>query len=307
MGHIGTYGDVVYASQVENDIGLTTNAGTVTKVKITEGPFSGTVTNPKVIPEFSVPNKTSHLINNTNWNVGNIKTVKKNNTPIIPDEYGSVNISAPTKLSQLTGGPRAGYTTTNGTIEGITLDANSIANSDYTGGKATLHIAKDISNYTTNYGYYKFIEDAKKFWNYEVTTSGLNMAFDVKESGVAQQYTPTVSYRLVRYGKTRILYVHARYQDETHTLIKTNTEIHIGQFGSGSTDIPSSTIWNSNSVLNVIGEGFTGSGGKYYPVSILYANSNIYAYTGGSKTLSTHLNCSSILFYAMWTVDGVYN
>lgn len=303
MGHIGTYGDVVYASQVENDIGLTTNAGTVTEVRITEGQFSGTVISPKVTPTFSVPDKTSHLINNTNWNIGNIKTVKKNNNPITPDPPGSVKISAPTKLSELTGGPRAGYTTTNGTIEGITLDADSIANSDYTGGTAILHISDNISNYTTNYGYYKTITEAQKFWNYEVTTSGLNITFDVKESGEAQQYTPTVYYRLVRYGKTRILYVHAGYQNETYTHIKTNTEIHIGQFGSGSTDIPSSTIWNSNSVLNVIGEGYTGFGGKYYPVSILYTNSNIYAYTGGGKTLTTHSKCSFISFYAMWNVD----
>lgn len=302
MGHIGTYGDVVYASQVENDIGLTTNAGTVTKVKITEGPFSGTVTNPKVIPEFSVPNKTSHLINNTNWNVGNIKTIKRNNITI--GSSGSVDIYVPTKLGDLNG-PRAGYTTNTGTIEGITFDTNSIANSDYINGIATLHIAKDISNYTPN-NYYKTIDDAKNFWNYEVTTSGLNMTFDVKEYGVTQQYTPIVHYILVRYGKTRILYVNAEYTNETNTHIKTNTRIHIGEFGSGSTDIPSSAVWNDSFIdITDIGEGYVACGSKYYPATIKYGNNNIIADIGGIKNLSTNTKCKYISFYAMWTVNGM--
>ena len=305
MGHIGTYGDVVYASQVENDIGLTTNAGTVTEVRITEGQFSGTVISPKVTPTFSVPDKTSHLINNTNWNVGNIKTVKKNNNTITPDQSGSVNISVPTKLSQLTN--NAGYTKAKGTIVNITFDYNSIAPGVYTEGIADLHIAKDISIYN-NTNYYKTLEDAKEFWNYEATSSGLNMTFSVKESGESQQYTPTVDYRLVRYGKTRILYVHAAYQNETNTLIKTNTDIDIGQFGSGSIDIPSSAVWNDTyTVPTVIGEGYVACGSKYYPASILYANSNIIAYIGGGSSLSTHTKCLFIRFYAMWTVNGVYN
>lgn len=304
MGHIGTYGDVVYASQVENDIGLTTNAGTVTEVRITEGQFSGTVTNPKVIPEFSVPNKTSHLINNSNWNVGNIKIVKKNNNPIAPDPPGSgkVNISAPTKLSELTGGPRAGYTTKTGTIESIQYDHSSIAGGTYTGGAVALHIAKDISKYSPN-NYYKTIASAQDFWKYEVTTSGLNMTFEVREWGEPKQYTPTVSYGLVRYGKTRILYVHAGYNNETDTHIKTNTRIYIGEFGSGSTDIPSA-IWNpSLNAPAVVGEGYVACGSKYYPATITGGNTTIWADIGGGSSLSTHTKCLFIRFYAMWTVD----
>jgi hypothetical protein len=183
MGHIGTYGDPVYISELENDIGLTPDSGTVTGVVIQAGKFVD-VQNPTTVPFFKIPTDTSHLSNSVSeggagWQNGTIRTVKTNNrdgttseTTITPPNSGSVNIVVKTSLSQFTND--AGYTNNAGTITGLTFDSSGSKIPTETiivdGGYAYLKTSGDIGDYINdgdgaNGKYAERDIDAKPFTN----------------------------------------------------------------------------------------------------------------------------------------------
>lgn len=89
-GRIGYIGNITLISQLINDVGYTTSEGTVTDVHITAGKFEGVTddapASDELIPNFKVPNSTSHLTNDGNgssiskYGTGTITGLTKNNS-----------------------------------------------------------------------------------------------------------------------------------------------------------------------------------------------------------------------------------
>ena len=89
-GRIGYVGNITLISQLINDVGYTTSEGTVTDVRISAGKFTGVTddapASDELIPNFKVPNSTSHLTNDGNgssiskYGTGTITGLTKNNS-----------------------------------------------------------------------------------------------------------------------------------------------------------------------------------------------------------------------------------
>jgi len=305
MGHIGTYGDPVYISELENDIGLTPDSGTVTDVEIQAGKFEG-VQNPTTVPFFKIPTDTSHLSNSISeggagWQNGTIRTVKRNGDTVAtytPPNSGSANILVNTKLSQFTND--AGYTNNAGTITGLSLSGGvPTEGKTITSGSANLNASGNINEYFNNSGY-ATRDYASKFTNtvYAYSIDG----FTYNDTDI-----PTPSIYLLRYGKLRLLYFSIAFS-ASNTKIKTNSEYILGTFGTGQ-DKPSSRY---NGLRFSIGDGKTvylssNNTNHYYPVSVLLGStSSLMLEIGGegtSKEPHPYNPCTTTNFRAVWIVD----
>ena len=316
MGHIGTYGDPVYISELENDIGLTPDSGTVTDVVIQAGKFEG-VQNPSTVPLFKIPTHTSHLENSEGWKNGTIRTVKTNNrdgitseTTYTPPNSGLADIEVYTHLSQFTN--NAGYTNNAGTITGIDWEnARPTGTITVNSGRAVLKIANNIASY---------INDGNGDVNSKYATKKYGSQFTHIEydstaidgfSYSATSSTPTRTFRLLRYGKLRILYFTLVYSAD-QTDIKTNSTFTLGSFGATGQDKPSS-IYNSIYFFP-IGDGETvysnNNVNHYYPVSVILESSSLRLAIGGEGNNDTphpHRACTTTNFRAVWLSDYEYN
>lgn len=294
MGHIGTYGDPVYISELENDIGLTPESGTVTDVVIQAGKFEG-VQNPTTVPFFKIPIHTSHLSNSEGWQNGTIRTVKRNGDTVAtytPPNSGSANIVVNTKLSQFIND--AGYTNNAGTITGLSLFGGvPTEGKTITSGPANLNASGDINEYINNSGY-ATRDFAKKF------TDIVN-AYSIDGFKYTDTDIPTPSIYLLRYGKLRLLYFSITFS-ASNTKIKTHSEYILGTFETGQ-DKPSSRY---NSRRFSIGDGktvYNGNVNHYYPVSVIFSGStsSLMLEIGGEGT--SHNACTTTNFRAAWLVD----
>lgn len=296
MGHIGTYGDPVYISELENDIGLTPDSGTVTDVVIQAGKFEG-VQNPTTVPLFKIPTHTSHLSNSEGWQNGTIRIVKRNNSTVAtftPPNSGSANIVVNTKLSEFEND--AGYTNNPGTITGLSISGGvPTEGKTITSGSANLNASGNINDYFNNSGY-ATRDYAKKFTDIVSAYSIDGFTYRTPSS------TPTRTIYLLRYGKLRILYFTLVYSAD-QTDIKTNSEFILGDFGTGQ-DKPSS-IYNSRTFP--IGDGETvyrssNNVNHYYPVSVMLGStSSLILEIGGEG--NSHNACTTTNFRAVWIVD----
>lgn len=304
MGHIGTYGDPVYISELENDIGLTPESGTVTGVEIEAGKFEG-VQNPSTVPLFKIPTHTSHLENSEGWKNGTIRTVKRNDSNVVtyePPYSGIADIEVYTHLSQFTND--AGYTNNAGTITGLNLYGGvPTEGKTITSGPANLNASGDINEYSNNgngdstLGNYATRDYAKKFTNivYVSPSKDAIDGFTYTDTDI-----PTPSIYLLRYGKLRLLYFTIVFS-ASNTKIKTNSEYILGTFGTGQ-DKPS-TRYSSRRFS--IGDGeavYNGNVNHYYPVSVLLGStSSLMLEIGGVG--SSHNACTTTNFRAVWLVD----
>ena len=311
MGHIGTYGDPVYISELENDIGLTPDSGTVTGVEIEAGKFEG-VQNPSTVPLFKIPTHTSHLSNSEGWKNGTIRTVKTNNrdgitseTTFTPPNSGSVNIVVKTLLRQFTND--AGYTNNAGTITGISFNsAGSVIPAEVYSGTANIKVYGNISDYNNDGNGDPNSKYATKKYGSQFT----HIEYDTVINGFTHRTNPTRTIYLLRYGKLRLLYYTLAYSVDQAD-IKTNTEFILGTFGTTGKDKPSS-IYNGK-FFN-IGDGetvYNSNVNHYYPVSvILDSSSSLRLSIGGEGTtdaLHPHDACTTTNFRAVWLSDYEYN
>lgn len=119
-GRIGYVGNITLISQLINDAGYSTDNGTVTDVHITAGTYTRVTDDApdpdEFIPNFKVPTKTSHLVNDGN-----------ENSPLIPKipQYGTGTITGLTK---------------NNSSSGVTIE----------NGVAKIKIGTDVGDYTND-------------------------------------------------------------------------------------------------------------------------------------------------------------
>lgn len=308
MGHIGTYGDPVYISELENDIGLTPDSGTVTDVVIHAGKFDH-VDYPTTVPNFNVPTHTSHLENSEGWKNGTIRTVKRNNSIVAtyePPYSGSANIVVNTKLSEFTNDLH--YTNNPGTITGIGWEnARPTGTITVNSGRAVLKIANNIASYNNNGNGEPNSKYATKKYGSQFTHIEYDSTTIDGFSYSATSSTPTRTFRLLRYGKLRILYFTLVYSAD-QTDIKTNSTFTLGSFGATGQDKPSS-IYNSIYFFP-IGDGETvysnNNVNHYYPVSVILESSSLKLAIGGEGNNDTphpHRACTTTNFRAVWLVD----